>query len=87
VTAAQTYPVPLHHLHFIVLTHAGGVNWHDASDRPRFGSERRSMCPAEDPATVYVAIAAARHTQPNLGQEVRVIIAAVAARIRAPRLT
>src|ERR1019366_2446850 len=37
---------------------------------------------AGDPATVYVAIAAARHTQPNIGQEARVIIAAVAARIR-----
>jgi len=41
----------------------------------------------EDPATVYVAIAAARHTQPNIGQEARVMLAAVAARIRAPRLT
>src|ERR1035437_1072378 len=35
-----------------------------------------------DLATVYVAIAAARQTQPNIGQEARVIIAAVAARIR-----
>lgn len=30
--------------------------------------------PLADPATVYVAIAAARHTQPSIVQEARVII-------------
>src|SRR5665811_2599491 len=43
--------------------------------------------PLKDPATVYVAIAAARHTQPNIGQQARVIIVAVAASVRTPRLT